>query len=129
MLLFYFNIYRLESLSSERMLTPKLRVSKLRTHPYYSIYYKNIANLVVLGIMPLLLLAGFNFRIYQETKKASRNVQQNESQSEGMRHRNEQENELARSLSGIVITFVCCHALRIFLNIHESITIYHLLSK
>ena len=110
------------------MLEPKIRVSKLRTNPLYSIYYKNIANLIVLGITPLLLLAGLNFRIYQETKKVSRTVQQNDSQTGSLRHRNDQENDLAKVLSGIVITFMCCHALRIFLNIHESITIYHIIS-
>ena len=34
-----------------------------------------------------------------------------------------QENELARVLIGIVATFVCCHATRIFFNLYEALVI------
>jgi hypothetical protein len=91
----------------------------MRMNPYYSIYYINPATFLVLGIIPLLLLAYWNFNIYKQIKSVSSWVEQNASRPS----RSHQENELARVLIGIVITFVCCHALRILLNFHEAITI------
>ena len=102
------------------MLEPSIRPTDMRMNPYYSIYYINPATFLVLGIFPLTLLAYWNFNIYKQIKSVSSWVHQNANQASS---RNQQENELARVLIGIVITFVCCHALRILLNFHEAITI------
>ena len=66
-----------------------------------------------------MLLAYWNFNIYKQIKSVSSWAEQNASRPS----RSHQENELAKVLIGIVITFVCCHALRILLNFHEAITI------
>ena len=104
---------------SEFLLEPAVTPSEMRMNPMYSIYYINPATLVVLGILPLILLAYWNFNIYKQIKSVSSWAEQNASRPS----RSHQENELARVLIGIVITFVCCHALRILLNFHEAITI------
>ena len=104
---------------SEFLLEPAVTPSEMRMNPMYSIYYINPATFVVLGILPLILLAYWNFNIYKQIKSVSSWAEQNASRPS----RSHQENELARVLIGIVITFVCCHALRILLNFHEAITI------
>ena len=96
----------------------------MRMNPYYSIYYINPATLLVLGILPLTLLAYWNFNIYKQIKSVSSWAEQNASRPS----RSHQENDLARVLIGIVITFVCCHALRILLNFHEAITIKNIMA-
>ena len=42
--------------------------------------------------------------------------------------RSNQEKELARVLIGIVVIFICCHAPRIFFNIHESFVVKDILA-
>ena len=117
-----FNYHRHSNLSEQVILEPFITTTPMRMNPYYSIYYINPATLVVLGIIPLALLAYWNYNIYKHIKSASNWLQQNSSRLS----RNNQENELARVLIGIVITFVCCHAPRIFLNFHEAIMIKHI---
>lgn len=115
------SISRYSNDSLQSMLEPSIRPTDMRMNPYYSIYYINPATFLVLGIFPLTLLAYWNFNIYKQIKSVSSWVHQNANQQPSSR--NQQENELARVLIGIVITFVCCHALRILLNFHEAITI------
>ena len=118
-MLYRFVILRYAGNSSDIFLEPMVRPTEMRMNPLYSIYYINPATLVVLGILPLILLAYWNFNIYKQIKSVSSWAEQNASRPS----RSHQENELARVLIGIVITFVCCHALRILLNFHEAITI------
>ena len=80
-------------------------------------YYTSLATILVVGIIPLVLLAHLNYQIYKHMKSSSNLVEQNSNRQD----RNNQENGLARVLIGIVIMFVCCHALRILLSFNEAI--------
>ena len=88
---------------------------------YYDMYYKNIAMLIVLGIIPLVLLIYWNHRIYK-CMKSSLNVV---TTKQGQEHRNNQEKEMAKVLIGIVFIFILCHTLRIFLDIYDASTLKH----
>ena len=84
-------------------------------------YYQNIGTLVVLGVLPLFLLAYWNYNIYKYRKIPHDLTEKTDS----MIHRNNQENEMTKVLIGIVVIFVCCHATRIFLNAYMASTLKH----
>ena len=84
-------------------------------------YYQTICPLVVLGVLPLFLLAYWNYNIYKYRKIP----QVLTGKTESMINRNNQENEMAKVLIGIVVIFVCCHAIRIFLNAYNAFTLKH----
>lgn len=96
-----------------------IRVNSLRRNPFYIIFYVNVAALVILGIVPLALLVYYNYNIYKELKSPPNVFQDNETTA----IRCSQEKDLARVLIGIVIIFICCHVLRIFLNFYEMVVI------
>ena len=112
----------------DAILEPRLVPTDLRTNPYYTMYYRNLAWFLLLGIIPLILLAYWNYNIYKHMKSSSNLVEQNsETTRLYTQSRNNQENELAKVLIGIVIMFVCCHALRFFINFYEAIIIKRLI--
>ena len=80
-------------------------------------FYKNVATLLVVGIIPLILLAYWNYNIYRYIKPTPHFL----SQLSGQRINHHQEQELARVLIGIVVTFICCHAVRIFVNFYDAL--------
>ena len=84
-------------------------------------YYRNIATLIVLGIFPFILLSYWNLIIYKGIKH-SLNLS---GKSQNMQSRNIQENEMTRVLIGIVMMFILCHALRIYLDIYDATTLKH----
>ena len=47
----------------------QLVVSELRSHDLYVLLYRSIANIIVTGIIPILLLSYFNFFIFKGMKK------------------------------------------------------------
>ena len=100
-------------------LIPHLQATALRKNPYYSTYYNNLARLILLGIIPLTLLAYFNCMIYKGMKLPSFLSQQENVKEK----RRMQESELATVLIGIVVVFVSSHILRIFLNVSEMIMV------
>ena len=98
-------------------LKPILTATQLRKNREYAIYYNNAARLLLLGIIPLGLLAYFNYMIYRGMRLPSflsdqANIRQ---------QRKMQEADMATVLIGIVVVFVTSHALRIFLNIYEMV--------
>ena len=95
----------------------------MRKHPYYSIFYINVARLLVQGIIPFGLLAYYNYNIYRQLKLVSNLSQDNRTRDS----RYKQETDLARVLIVIVIAFVSCHALRIVLNFHEAVLVTNIL--
>ena len=101
--------------SNETHLFPHLQPTSLRKNTHYSIYYNTLARLLLLGIIPLTLLAYFNWKIYKGMKLPSF-LSQQENVKEKRRH---QESELANVLIGIVVVFILTHALRIFLSFYE----------
>ena len=105
----------------EKSLVPHISVTKLRRNPIYSTYYINLAVLLVLGIIPLSLLAYFNCVIYQQLKPPTillRSENRGSTSSQISNFTNH-EKEMARVLIGIVIMFVFCHFLRLMINFYE----------
>ena len=90
----------------------------MRANEYYSLYYVNLATLLILGIIPLSLLVFFNYMIYQQIKSPPPLLE-----DQARARRLNQERDLARILIAIVTTFILCHLLRLFLNIHETVII------
>ena len=117
----------LDDNAEELILEPYITTTEMRLNPYYSIYYINPATLLVLGIIPMILLAYWNYIIYQHIKTSSDWQEEHSHRSTGSA-RQKQENEFAKVLIGIVVTFVCCHILRIILNFHEAIVIKDLMA-
>ena len=103
----------------ESQFMPDLRATELRKNFYYSTYYNLLARLLLLGIIPLSLLAYFNYKIYQGMRLPSF-LSEQESIKEKRRM---QESELAIVLIGIVVVFMLGHVLRIFLNVYEMVMI------
>ena len=79
-------------------------------------YYKNVIRLLILGIIPLALLAYWNFIIYKYMKATPDVLRQ----CSNAQARIGEEKELAKVLIGIVVTFVCCHIIRISLNLYDA---------
>ena len=68
---------------------------------YYILYYKNIIRLLILGIIPLSLLAYWNYIIYKYMKSAPEVLRR----CSNAHARLGEEKELAKVLIGIVVTF------------------------
>ena len=109
-------------------ITTKIVLSDLRKNSTYVLLYKGFANFIVTGILPLILLAYFNFRIYKgmlifARRLPSRNlvVIQLETNYTHTRIKNERTQSII--LFAIVIIFLMCHILRIALNLEDWI--YH----
>ena len=102
---------------------PIIAVTELRRNPIYSTYYINLAVLLVLGIIPLCLLAYFNCVIYQQLKPPTILMHQENrgSTTSHMSNFTNHEKEMARVLIGIVIVFVFCHFMRLMINFYETI--------
>ena len=108
----------------------RLVISDLRSHDMYVLIYQNFANIIVTGIIPLLLLAYFNFFICKGMRKfvEERSTRRKESQYKNNESdlQEEQENRNQRNqtiiLFVIVIIYVLCHSLRIILNIVDVAT-------
>ena len=101
---------------------PIIAVTELRRNPIYSTYYINLAVLLVLGIIPLCLLAYFNCVIYQQLKPPTilMHHENRGSTTSHISNFTNHEKEMARVLIGIVIVFVFCHFLRLMINFYET---------
>ena len=94
---------------------PKLQATALRSDPTYSFWYVNLATPLLLGAIPLGSLLFFNCAIYQKVKLPSEIFHHHHVS----KRRLAQEISLAKILIGIVTTFILCHSVRLFLDIHE----------
>ena len=101
-------------------MVPYITTTELRVNPYYSMYYINIARLLILGVIPMSLLAYFNCMICAKIQPSSTISEQDE-----RRHlRSTQRKRPQKVLIGIVVMYICCHALRIFINGYETVVIW-----
>ena len=105
----------------EEAIQPFIEITDLRKNRAYSFYYVNLATLIVQGIVPLVLLAYWNYNIYKNIRSSTNLLHE----SMNLNNRDKTEHSLSRVLIGIVFAFVLCHALRIFLDCHEAIWIKH----
>ena len=109
------------SVNEKVTLEPFQSPTEMRKNPYYSIYYINPATLLVTGVVPLTLLAYWNYTIYKNIKSSSTMFVQNSTRSVRQRNGQRQENEFAKAFIGIVVAFVFSHSLRVVLNFQEAI--------
>ena len=87
--------------------------TELRENPYYSIYSNSRG--VVLSLIPSVLLAYLNYKIYTKMKSQPDIFAQESMQL----RRRKQENNLAVLMLVISSVFIACHILRNVLNIYE----------
>ena len=119
---FHFLIFfRPSNATFEKGIEPFIEITALRKNRAYSFYYVNLATLIVQGIVPLILLAYWNYNIYKNIRSSTNLLHE----SINLNNRDKTEHSLSRVLIGIVFAFVLCHALRIFLDVHEATWIKH----
>ena len=93
--------------------------TELRFDYHYSMYYNCLGRLIVLGVVPFILLAYFNYTIYIGMKLPTNLGQQ----ADVREKRRMQESELVVVLVGIVVVFICSNIVRISLNMYETIAL------
>ena len=86
---------------------------------YYYTYFFCLSKLLVIGLVPLTLLAYYNISLYLNIKSASMDIQNETWRSKSRK----KEVRLGRILFGIVVTFIICHSLRIFILFHEMMIV------
>ena len=118
------------------------RFTKFRSHPYFLLFYQNLARLIILGILPFVMLIFFNCSIYFAIRRRQGNRANNVFKVESIclnkvdkytsfghamfqlylsvRQRHQEEN-MAIVLMGIVSIFLVCNSFRIFLNFYEAV--------
>ena len=96
----------------------------MRKDPNYSKYYIHLFRLIILGVIPFVLIAYYNGTIYKHICQGSKLFEEDISK----RMRQKQENNLSRVLLAIVVLFILCHTLKIFLNCYEMIWIDEVLA-
>ena len=84
---------------------------------YYSFYYVNLITPLFLGVIPLASLLCLNFAIYRKIKFPPELIRHH--QHRMSKRKLTKEIDLARILFWIVTTFIICHSVRLFLDIHE----------
>ena len=101
----------------------------LRENQNYVLWYVNVANFLVTGIIPLALLVYLNGQLILKRKTfIQRQIQRRRSSFHGTEYRRyslanlKSHRQQTIILHTIVIVFLLCHALRIVLNINEWIT-------
>lgn len=105
--------------------TISIVVTEMRIAELYTVLYINIANITVTGLIPLTLLAFFNFHIY---KGIMRFHQRRLAILSRRDHQNPTNNQTGSDktqaivLFAIVLLFLLCHTLRILLNIEDLIS-------
>ena len=111
----------------------RLIPTELRTNHYYVLWYINISNMVLTAILPLLLLIFLCYRTYTSLSRFNRRrPSRPENIFEGAgRESGNSSNDAKKTsiLFSTVIVFICCHSLRILLNIEEFLELSRILEK
>ena len=107
------------SSKSSEAAQPTIKISEMRKNPNYSKYYIHLCRLIVLGVIPFVLIGYYNLTIYKHICQGPKLFEEDISK----RVRQKQENNLSRVLLAIVVLFILCHTLKIFLNFYEMIWI------
>ena len=126
----YFNSTVLsEKLASDGLnyILTQIIVSDLRWSETYVLVYMNIGNILITGIIPLFMLAYFNFYIYRGMKTFLKRRwsirRRNVEHEQDAQHNDEIRNQLNQTiiLFAIVLIFIVTNILRISLNISDLI--------
>ena len=118
-----------EKLASDGLnyILTQIIVSDLRWSETYVLVYMNIGNILITGIIPLFLLAYFNFYIYRGMKTFLKRRwsirRRNVEHEQDAQHNDEIRNQLNQTiiLFAIVLIFIVTNILRISLNISDLI--------
>ena len=102
-----------------------IRATDLRKNSIYLTYYINLATFFVIGLIPLTLISYYNYNVYQGMKLRTKIAE--DRQRKISIQRSVHEHDSAKVLGGIVLLFMICHSLRLFLNFYEMIFIKHVL--
>ena len=100
-----------------------LTPTDLRLNDYYVLWYSNVGRLIVTGVVPFTALAYLNSRIFSVVRRRRRMTNRPSVTSAASAAQKAEETRQAIVLFVIVIMFVCCHALRILLNVNELLTL------
>ena len=117
----FFLIFRSFKVEVDKNYEPFIEITSLRKNRAYSFYYVNLATLIVQGIVPLVLLAYWNYSIYRNIRSSTKQLHNHVN----LYNREKLEHSLSRVLIGIVFAFLICHSLRIFLDFHEAVQLKH----
>ena len=103
----------------------EIRPTELRQNPNYILWYINISNLVVTGIMPALLLSFLNFNIYKSLRQWRQRKPIMDTTANVTRTGMETGHD--RKQTSVLFTIVAmdfvCNSLRVILNIEELLDI------
>ena len=112
-------------LNEEEKLLCKMPLTELRKNHHYILWYINVSNVMVLGVVPLVLLMFLNYKIYISLKQrlVRRALMIAATVASLGQDRNNREIRHTFVLFAIVALFVLCHALRIILNIQEFVSL------
>ena len=103
----------------------EIRPTELRQNPHYILWYINVSNLVVTGVMPAVLLSFLNFNIYKSLRQ--RRQRKPIMATTANVTRTEIETGHDRKQTSVLFTIVLmdfiCNALRVILNIEELLDI------
>ena len=127
MIQIFFTLYR--EATNATNLTPVIRATNLRKNSMYLTYYINLATFFVIGLIPLTLISYYNYNVYQGMKLRTKIAEDRQRKISTMsnKERAAHEHDSAKVLGGIVLLFMICHSLRLFLNFYEMIFIQHVL--
>ena len=101
-----------------------LEATNLKIDYNYMLWYSNVANVLVTGIIPICCLTVCNYRIYNEIKNNQIQIELLQMKEvKGVKNSPKfKDIQLSKALFAIVIFFMICHSLRIILNINEIVT-------
>ena len=101
-----------------------IEVTSLRKNPEYTFYYSYWTRLVVMGVLPIILLIYFNYKIYKSIKKSNHRQRTMSTRSSNMKMpTRKKEYNLAIVFMGIAIIFLVCHTPRNILSLVEVMLI------
>ena len=92
-----------------------INATPMRTNQQYVFYYRGIAKILVLGILPLSSLVYLNLKIYKAVKAPLTVLDEDDKGAQ--RH----ERELAKVLIGVVVIFIVCNTFRVIIEIDNMI--------
>ena len=103
-------------------ITTRIIVSNMRSDELYVLLYTNIANIILTGLLPFTLLAFLNFHIYKGVKRLHQRrvaILSKRPDPHATNNQKAKDKSQAIILFAIVLIFLLCHILRIFLNVED----------
>lgn len=96
-------------------------MTEFRLNSHYIMWYKNVATLMVTILIPLFLIAWWNWHTYSVIKRRQRLKNRPQLNIKACLAK-EEEAKKARILFVIVFIFIMCNLLRVILNVEETVS-------